>query len=332
MINTNYTKYSMALKEQLGLLSKKIFTFLLYTLLFCSLFISIIQTIRTFVFDLYLVPSSSMENTLLPGDIIGVRKIKNPLQHIERNQIIVFKFPNNPKLNFVKRCVALPGDTVLVSKSMVTVNRQPEKYNENVLFSCKVNSHGSPANMLDSLGIWYSSVVKNNDLKNQWTIVSNLNSIDSIAKSLNFSNFTEINYAAKAYRKIYPQNTPLLTSRDNWGPVVVPFKGMKITSDTIGFYWHFQMVKKFEGHTLTLVQGQLHVDGMVKDFYTVKKNYYLMIGDNRHYSRDSRFWGFVPDDYIVGETLGIIFSSTYPFSISNLRWNRCFVNTNKTNK
>nr|MBP9078191.1 signal peptidase I [Haliscomenobacter sp.] len=111
---------------------------------------------------------------------------------------------------------------------------------------------------------------------------------------------------------------------DNYGPIYIPKKGQTVTltPETIALYR--RVIQVYEKNTLEERNGAFLINGKAAGSYTFKQNYFWMMGDNRHNSEDSRYWGFVPEDHVVGKPLFIWFSSH-----NGIRWNRIFTSADK---
>ena len=259
--------------------------------------------IKILLFEAYRIPTGSMENTLLVGDFLLVTKftygatsprnipftdVRLPYFQLpgfkdpKVGDIIVFDFPGNrdefvsPEvLNYIKRCVALPGDTILI------VNRT--LYNNGKIVPNPPESKflGSPRS-------------------------------DNIANP-----------------RIFPEGSGW--NEDNYGPLIIPKIGNKIKIDSSNFQ-AWEMFVKREGHTISMrLDNKVLVDDkeLVNGEYTVERDYLFMMGDNRNNSLDSRFWGFMPMENVVGEAFMLYWSwdANIPFSqffdlIGSIRWNR----------
>ena len=277
---------------------KKLGNVMVKTTIALVLLVSILLLVRTHFYDIYLVPSESMLPTLVPNDYIFVNKI-NPNGRIQRNDIVVFKFPKNPKLTFVKRCCGMPGDTVEIRNDFLFVNDKLH-IDSNLYYSSRLSYKLNPGNLFDSAGIIYHKIIPHRQEKNVWIINADLSQQKKISQIPVFDEYRITNWPARPFHGMYPGKVSIPRNRDNWGPVKVPIKGLRIQADSIMCMWYAPVIKKFEGHNISVVNDSLFVDGMYEKFYSIKKNYYFMLGDNRHFSRDSRYWGFVPEDYLIG--------------------------------
>ncbi len=234
--------------------------------------------------------------------------------------------PVDRRENYVKRCVGLPGQTIQIKDKVIYNDGKAQSQPENVQFAYKVytkdNKMISDATCA-ALGISdedRSGIFNHNDgmpltasaLK---ALKADKELIDSIIeiKDGNFGN-------------LYPLNHDYGWTRDNYGPVWIPAKGksIKLTMDNIAIYE--RPIKVYEGNDLLIKDGKIFINGKVADEYTFKMDYYWMMGDNRHRSADSRYWGFVPEDHIVGKPLFVWLSISpdeNPES-TRIRWSRLF--------
>jgi signal peptidase I len=115
-------------------------------------------------------------------------------------------------------------------------------------------------------------------------------------------------------------------NQDNYGPIVIPKKGWTVKLDSLSLPFYKRAITVYEGNKLEVKGSEILINGTKADSYTFKLNYYWMMGDNRHNSLDSRFWGFVPEDHIVGKALFVWMSWDDNASFLNkIRWNRLFM-------
>ena len=120
--------------------------------------------------------------------------------------------------------------------------------------------------------------------------------------------------------EFFPNNINYTWTQDNFGPLYIPQKGTTVALTMENLPIYRRIIEKYEGHTLNVSDGKIFIDGAECNSYTFAMDYYWMMGDNRHNSADSRFWGFVPEDHIVGKASFIAFS----VGENGIRWGRIF--------
>jgi len=258
--------------------------------------------LKTFVVEAFRIPSASMENTLRIGDFLFVNKFiygaetpkyfpftYSEIPHLRlpalmrprRGDVIVFEYPGDRDeakpiriVNFIKRCMALPGDTLLIQNKTVFVNNRE--------FLAPAQSPRTPPSDFlprESVGM------------------------------------------------IFPKGSPF--NPDYYGPIIVPFKGM-VLDISGGSIDQWQTFIEREGHRVSVDRnGTAAIDGVTETQYVVERNYFFAMGDNRDNSLDSRYWGFVPEDNIVGKAMFVYWSWDASVSMgsifnkfSAIRWSR----------
>lgn len=253
--------------------------------------------IITFVIQNTRIPTGSMEDTILVGDFVLVNKFVYgssspkyiPLTEIEiphiklpafkdpnAKDIVVFEFPGNRDqifpdelgVNYVKRCIGTPGDTILIIDKVVYVNGKE---------------------------FWRPPHIKY--FAGRYSM-----NMQSIPRGI-------------ANPRIFPKGMPW--NEDNYGPLVVPYKGFTISLNMSNIeHWRTTIDRENGKRVVDISGSEILIEGKPVTSYTFKKNYYFMMGDNRDDSLDSRFWGFVPRDMVVGEAFITLFSwdRDIPFS------------------
>ena len=228
--------------------------------------------------------------------------------------------PADRRENYVKRCVGLPGQTLQIKDHIVYLDGKANKEPDNVQYTYHVKlKQAIPEELMEELGISMEDLTSLNTLGYMPLTkhaVTTLQARKDIVESITLN--TEANDL-----EIYPLNGNYHWTRDNYGPIWIPKKGesIELTLDNIAIYE--RPIKVYEGNSLEVKDGKIFINGQEAKSYTFKMDYYWMQGDNRHNSADSRYWGFVPEDHIVGKPIFIWWSSDPDRrGINGVRWSR----------
>lgn len=337
--------------------------------------------IRTLFIEAYVIPSASMESSLLIGDYLFVSKVNYgarlpmtpvafPFAHhtmpligtkaywdgielpyyrlpglsdIKKGDVVVFNYPmdaDSPlyrpvdkRENYIKRCQGTPGDTLSVVNAQVFINSKAAPNPAHGEMGYVVRSDGSELNpqLISELHLEDITPRSGTD----FTVNTTLASIAALKGYSNIKSITPDIAPKGAESDIYPTKYPLYKitpnfptfnwNVDNYGPVIVPKRGWTVKLDSLTFPIYGRAIEIYEGNKVQVVGKDILINGVKTDSYTFKLNYYFMMGDNRHNSEDSRFWGFVPEDHIVGKALFIWMSIDDNAGFLNkIRWNRLF--------
>lgn len=358
--------------------------------------------IRGFLLEAYMIPTGSMERTLLIGDFLFVSKLNygpripmTPLafpfahhtmpvtggkayselielpykrlpgfQAIKRNDVVVFNFPAGDTVilehqdqtyadivraigkkavdeqftvitrpidkreNYIKRCVGLPGDVVSMQEAQLIVNGEPGFTPPEMQMDYWVYTDPSG---LDP------GIMKDKRLEYMPTDSSQIfrvfMTVDEAAMVKGWGNVKAVDMAILSKNQdlgdTYPHNKNYAWNFDNFGPITIPAKGMTVNLDSLSVPMYARAIRDYEGNTLEKKGNDYYINGQKAVNYTFKQNYYWMMGDNRHNSLDSRAWGFVPEDHIVGKALFTWMSYDQDGSfLSKIRWSRIFKGIN----
>ena len=246
-------------------------------------------------------------------------------QYIKNNESIygeVMTRPADRRENYVKRCVGLPGQTLQIKDRIVYLDGKANKEPDNVQYTYIVKLKANiPDELMKELGISMEDLVslnQNGFMPLTKRAVKELKARKDLVESITLN--TE---ATKS--DIYPLNGNLGWTRDNYGPVWIPQKGKSITLTLDNIAIYERPIKVYENNDLEVKDGKIFINGKETNKYTFKMDYYWMMGDNRHNSADSRYWGFVPEDHIVGKPIFIWWSSDPDRSgFGGIRWHRLF--------
>ncbi len=230
--------------------------------------------------------------------------------------------PTDRRENYVKRCVGLPGQTLQIKNRIVYLDGKANKEPDNVQYSYRVKLRQSlPEDFIYENGITREEIMSLNTSgyipltkKTAAAMKARKDLVESISLDLRTNS-----------GDLYPLNSITGWTADNYGPLWIPKKGEKVTltMDNIAIYE--RPIRVYEGNDLEVKNGQIYINGQLAHEYTFKMDYYWMMGDNRHNSADSRYWGFVPEDHIVGKPIFIWWSSDPDRSgFDGIRWSRLF--------
>lgn len=253
-------------------------------------------------------------------------------QTIKNNDVVVFNYPIedfrpiDKRENYIKRCIAIPGDTLEIIDRKVFINNKASTDPEKAQFNYYVQTNGSGIN---------PKILRKYDITEGDRLPSpgayRLTLIDEVVnhfKKMNTINKVEVISRPKAthLEQIFPDDAEIFPwNIDNYGRIVIPKAGISVELNKNNIAIFKRLITVYEGNTLEIIKDKIFINGQESNSYTFKLNYYFMMGDNRHNSLDSRFWGFVPEDHIVGKALFIWMSIDQDGTfIDKIRWNRLF--------
>jgi signal peptidase I len=249
--------------------------------------------------------------------------------------------PVDRRDNYVKRCLGLPGETLQIRDGIVYVNGKAIPQPKNVQYSYFVETDGTQISedLFDEMGI--SKADRNHALDMYGNIIPNMYSLPltgEMLKTLQGQSWVQgierIQPGDHDIILTYPVGYDYGWTHANYGPVWIPKKGAKVDLTLENLPLYERCIRNYEGNSLEVKGGQILINGKPATSYTFKMDYYWMQGDNRDNSLDSRYWGFVPEDHIVGTPAIILISFNQDKRLfdGGIRWNRIFKMPNPDKK
>lgn len=237
--------------------------------------------------------------------------------------------PTDKKDHYVKRCVALPGDTLSVKDGLVYIDGVQQEVYPGIQLTYRVTTDGHKINpkIIDNLSLNIGELFYDSRIPGYPAMPLTAQMLEKV-KAL--SNVVEVvpnidvwPSTMDSYLMIFPFTENTHWTRDFFGPLWIPKKGATVTLDAESLPFYERIIRDYEHNDLSVSNDKIYINGEEAKEYTFKQDYYFMMGDNRHNSLDSRYWGFVPEDHIVGKP-SVIWLSTdrdrkFP---NNIRWKR----------
>lgn len=234
--------------------------------------------------------------------------------------------PVDRRENYVKRCVGLPGQILQIENRVIYLDGKANKEPDNVQYRYFVHTKGMlPDDLCHELGISKEDLAGYYTDESVYNMPLTAKAKDALLARKDIVTAIE-NTPDDDAGGLYPLNKLTGWTVDNYGPIWIPKKGETIELSLDNLPLYERPIHAYEGNALEVKDGKIFINGEETTHYTFKMDYYWMMGDNRHNSADSRFWGFVPEDHIVGKPIFIWLSLDQDrgWFDGKIRWNRLF--------
>ena len=241
------------------------------------------------------------------------------------NRYKIITRPVDKKENYIKRCVGMPGDVIEIKNARVYINGQPNELFPHSRLNYIVTTNGHMPMLEDNLEM--VQPISNgkyvyNLANDQVDIIKKASNVTAVEPFIQFPAGVAPTEAAEW---VFPCDTANFKwNRDNFGPMTIPKAGVTVTLTAQNIALYTRVIRNYEGNTFEEKNGKFIINGAETTSYTFKMNYYWMMGDNRHNSLDSRYWGYVPEDHVVGKAWFVWFSYGEGGPLKDMRWRRLF--------
>ncbi|HFA47449.1 MAG TPA: signal peptidase I [Bacteroidetes bacterium] len=252
---------------------------------------------------------------------------RNRARDIKSGRAKLVVRPIDKKDHYIKRCIGLPGDSLQVINRQVYINGEPAKNPSKMQFLTRIASpNGINVERLDEMGVNVAE-----GYPQQGIYFLNEEQREKIKAWGPDVSVEILSPPTSSPTHLFPHDPKISKgwTMDNYGPIYIPKKGATVDISPSNIALYKRVISVYEGNKLEIKDGKIFINGKEANTYTFKMDYYWMMGDNRHNSEDSRVWGFVPFDHVVGKPLFIWFSTKNGNIKNGINWDRIFTSANK---
>lgn len=287
------------------------------------------------------VPNTPLSFPFVHNTLPGTKNTKSYLEwiqwdyhrlpgfsEIQRNDIVVFNYPMDEgvpvdkKTNYIKRCVGTPGDTLSIVDTQIMINGEASSIGDRgeLQFTYYIETT-NPFHPRVFQNLQVYDVVNQGNRYQLRTTASNIEKIKAFS---NVKFVQPIVLPDSTFEEnCFPSDPRRAWNKDNYGPIYIPQAGVTVPLDSMSLPLYRRIINTYEENSLEERADGIYINGEKTSTYTFKYNYYWMMGDNRHNSLDSRYWGFVPENHIVGKAVFVWFSwDSQAKGLDKIRWNR----------
>ncbi|GHV63535.1 hypothetical protein FACS1894195_5730 [Bacteroidia bacterium] len=259
------------------------------------------------------------------GNVISEQQARQQIRSQIWRKFDVISRPVDKRENYIKRVVGMPGDMLVLKNGELYVNDVKSEIHKGLQHDYIVKTNGTPMNkkkLKEDVSISYEDMgmVSSSD----YVLPLTEEMVEKVRKYTNVREVTR--FVSGGYNPdIFPFDAQYQWNVDNFGPLYVPKKGSKVELNLLTLPLYERIIGVYEGNNLNVKDSLIYINGKRADSYTFTMDYYWMMGDNRHRSADSRYWGFVPEDHVVGKASFVWLSLDKEESfLHKIRWSRMF--------